>query len=125
VLKRALSLLLITAVLLAVNPPRYATSIGHTEKSTEVANTKYRADADSDDSKEKDENGEAGGSICGFKYLAYFLWFSFAIIFGCVVFVMDLSTGCTQGFTRDYVQWAGEVTESLSSFFDKIGCGEY
>jgi hypothetical protein len=43
-----------------VNHPRYAESIGHTEKSTEVVNAQGRTDADLDDSREKDENNEAG-----------------------------------------------------------------
>jgi hypothetical protein len=125
-LKRTLSLLLIATLFLAMNTtPACATSIGLTEDSTEVLDKKQMTEAESPDSDRGDENGESGSSICGFKYLVYFLWFSFAIIFGCVVIVMDLATGFTQDFTIDYIEWAKGVTETLNSFFNKVGCGDY
>jgi hypothetical protein len=125
-LKRTLSLLLIATLLLTMNiTSAHAAPIGHTDDSTEAVDKKQMTKADSPDSDRRDENGESGGSICGFKYLVYFLWFSFAIVFGCVVIVMDLATGFTQDFTIDYIEWSKGVTEALNSFFDKIGCGNY
>jgi hypothetical protein len=64
-------------------------------------------------------------ALCPFKYLACFLWLSFAIPFGCVIAIMDLVTGFSMGLIKGHMERITGVLAAIDDFFDMLGCEGY
>ncbi len=69
-----------------------------------------------------EDSGEES-RLCSFKYIIYFFWYACCAVLFAVVFVMDVSTGCSQHYTKDFYGWFQEHTHSLDRFFQRAGCG--
>lgn len=72
----------------------------------------------------ENENGSIKEVICPFKYLVYFLWYSFVVIGGAVVLVADISFGFAKKLTKKYVRKVDKRTKKIEVFFNRFGCAE-
>lgn len=63
-------------------------------------------------------------SLCAFKYLIYFFYYTLGAIALVVAAVMDLATGFSLRFSPRCIDWFRDALRTLDRFFVKIGCGD-
>lgn len=104
---------------LAASPAAYARA---GSSSPPVA---YAAEKKCADCRENDGGGDEApvGAFCSFKYIVYFLWYAVMAVVFVVFVVMDLTTGFTQDYTKDLLEWFREKDSGLTRFFRSLGCG--
>ncbi len=63
-------------------------------------------------------------SLCAFKYLIYFFYYTLGAIALVIAAVTDLATGFTLRFAPRCIDWFRDALRTIDRFFAKIGCGD-
>lgn len=123
---RLVSLLFALAVFIVAMPSMAGPGVSPRESARSAAQAKEKTAADCvacpDQTTDADDPPNA---LCPFKYLACFLWLSFAIPFGCVIAIMDLVTGFSMGLIKGHMERITGVLAAIDDFFDMLGCEGY